>query len=66
METSLKIGLQIMQKALNLETGVWNAVSTVGHALFAACVIAAIVVSVKSFATGERVAGNPWIDGGAQ
>ena len=44
----------------------WNTVSTAGHALFAACVIAAIVVAVKSFATGERVAGNPWIDGGAQ
>jgi heme/copper-type cytochrome/quinol oxidase subunit 1 len=44
----------------------WNTVSTAGHALFAVCVIAAIVVAVKSFATGERVAGNPWIDGGAQ
>ena len=44
----------------------WNTVSAAGHALFAVCVIAAIVVAVKSFATGERVAGNPWIDGGAQ
>jgi hypothetical protein len=30
------------------------------------CVVAAIATAVKSFATGERVAGNPWIDGGAQ
>jgi heme/copper-type cytochrome/quinol oxidase subunit 1 len=44
----------------------WNAVSTAGHALFALCVVAAIATAVKSFATGERVAGNPWIDGGAQ
>jgi hypothetical protein len=44
----------------------WNAVSTAGHALFAVCVVAATVVAVKSFARGERVAGNPWIDGGAQ
>ena len=44
----------------------WYKVSAAGHALFAVCVIAAIVVAVKSFATGERVAGNPWIDGGAQ
>jgi heme/copper-type cytochrome/quinol oxidase subunit 1 len=44
----------------------WNAVSTAGHALFAVCVIAAIATAAKSFATGERVAGNPWIDGGAQ
>jgi len=44
----------------------WNAVSTAGHALFALCVVVAIATAVKSFATGERVAGNPWIDGGAQ
>ena len=44
----------------------WNTVSAVGHGLFAVCVIAAIAIAVKSFATGERVAGNPWIDGGAQ
>jgi heme/copper-type cytochrome/quinol oxidase subunit 1 len=44
----------------------WNLVSTAGHALFAVCVLVAIAVAVKSFATGERVAGNPWIDGGAQ
>ena len=46
--------------------GLWNTVSTAGHVLFAVCVVAAIVVAVKSFVTGERVAGNPWIDGGAQ
>jgi heme/copper-type cytochrome/quinol oxidase subunit 1 len=44
----------------------WNSVSTAGHALFAVCVIAAIATAVKSFATGERVAGNSWIDGGAK
>jgi heme/copper-type cytochrome/quinol oxidase subunit 1 len=44
----------------------WNTVSTLGHALFAVCVIAAIAVAVKSFATGERVTGNSWVDGGAQ
>lgn len=46
--------------------GLWNAVSTVGHALFALCVVVAIAAAGKSFATGQRVAGNPWIDGGAQ
>jgi len=34
--------------------------------LFALCVVVAIATAVKSFATGERVAGNPWIDGGTQ
>jgi len=44
----------------------WNGVSTIGHALFALCVIVGIAAAIKSFATGERVSGNPWVDGGAQ
>jgi len=44
----------------------WNLVSTLGHGIFTACVIAGIVVAIKSFTTGEPVVGNPWVDGGAQ
>lgn len=44
----------------------WNGVSTIGHAMFALCVIAGIATAVKSFATGDRVSGNPWAEGSAQ
>lgn len=44
----------------------WNGVSTIGHAMFALCVIAGIATAVKSFATGDQVSGNPWAEGSAQ